>query len=377
MHKARKLKFTQVVFTGDLLRPFAHGSEWESATWKNIRWLQALVAPHLERLGVDHSSLTWDPQLHPKKSTYFDAPALYDRLGLELGMARWTTLASLKSAPEALIDQLAPAVKDAIVIGYEMPDVMLDALTELGVPYIDVVLHAVRFMPDLIFAMRTNHPELHESLSFNTVQEADILSRAADIKAKAAWMPAPVDAAPGSLVIFGQVHGDRSLVATDGGGFCSLESHLQELVELCHAHAHAYFKPHPYDVHESPSVRAIRHIGSVEFTSANAYHLMAQDNIRTIAALNSSCLFEARYFDKEVVRFKHCLYDFDADHGPRGGLPGALLSQTPSWLDAAFWGELLSLEAVPSLAVAQWMPDRLRRTMNADWGYGQIGKVVA
>jgi len=101
MHTARKLKFTRVVFTGDLLRPFAHGNEWESATWKNIRWLQALVAPHLERLGVDHRSLTWDPQLHPKKSTYFDAPALYDRLGLELGMASWTTLASLKSAPEA------------------------------------------------------------------------------------------------------------------------------------------------------------------------------------------------------------------------------------------------------------------------------------
>ncbi len=377
MHTARRLKFTQVVFTGDLLRPFAHGCEWESATWKNIRWLQAHVAPHLERLGVDHRSLTWDPHLNPKRSTYFDTPALYDRLGLELGMANWTTLASLKSAPAALIDQLAPTVKDALVIGYEMPDLMLDALTELGVPYIDVVLHAVRFMPDLIFAMRTNHPDLHESLSFNTVQEADILSRAADIKAKTAWMSAPVDAVPGSLVIFGQVHGDRSLVATEGGGFCSLESHLQELVELCHSHAHAYFKPHPYDVQESPSVRAIRHIGSVAFTSANAYHLMAQDNIRTIAALNSSCLFEARYFDKETVRFKPCLYDFDAHHGPRDGLPGALLSQTPSWLDAAFWGELLSVEAVPSLAVAQWMPDRLRRSMNADWGYGQIGKVVA
>src|SRR3990167_9530215 len=116
MHTARKPKFTQVVFTGDLLRPFAHGSEWESATWKNIRWLQAHVAPHLERLGVDHRSLTWDPHLNPNKSTYFDTPALYDRLGLELGMRNWTTLASLKSAPEALIDQLAPTVKDALVI---------------------------------------------------------------------------------------------------------------------------------------------------------------------------------------------------------------------------------------------------------------------
>lgn len=377
MDKASKPAFSRIVFTGDLLRPYPAGNEWESATWKNIRWLQALVSPHLARLGIPHTRLAWDAQMHPDTGTFFDTPALYDRLGMALGMTGWTRLNHVFPAPVALIEQLSPEVQGALVIGYEMPDPMLDALQAMGIPYIDVVLHAVRFLPDLVFAMRTNHPGLHDALLRHRVQEADILAQVASIKAKSAWMPPPADLPPGSMLIFGQVHEDRSLINGARGGFANLEDHLPALIELCHAHAQTYFKPHPYDTQESPSVRAMRRIGAVTFTSANAYHLMAQEHTETVVALNSSCLFEARFFGKKAISLIPPLYDFGAEHAPADGQPGALVAQTPAWLDEAFWRSVLHLEAPPIAGTAQWAPDRLRKTMNADWGFGQINKVVA
>lgn len=57
-----------------------------------------------------------------------------------------------------------------------------------------------------------------------------------------------VDVVLGFLVIFGQVYGDWLLVVIEGGGFCSLESYLQELVELCYLYVYVYFKLYFYDV---------------------------------------------------------------------------------------------------------------------------------
>lgn len=377
MYRANPLGISRVVFTGDLLRPFPRGSEWESATWKNIRWLQALISPHLGRLGIPQSRLAWDAQTGPAQCMFFDTPALYDRVGLPLGMASWTRLANLPTAAAALTKQIAPHVDGALVIGYEMPNPMLDALQATGTPYIDVVLHAVRFLPDLVFAMRTNHAGLHDALKFNRVQESDIEDHAADIKAKAAWMAPPAEMPPGSLVIFGQVHGDRSLINNTRGGFFSLQDHLPELIDRCDAHSRVFFKPHPYDMNDSPSVRAIKSIGSVSFTTANAYHLMAQEHTQAVAALNSSCLLEARYFGKESIALIPPMYDFSAMHIPTDGRPGALVAQTPTWLSESFWRHMLRLEAPPTSKTAQWAPNRLRKTMNADWGFGQINKVMA
>lgn len=377
MKTANPLGISRVVFTGDLLRPFPTGSEWESATWKNIRWLQALISPHLNRLGIPHSRLAWDAETRPAQGMFFDTPALYDRLDLSLGIASWTQLANLPASPTALTEQISPYVEDALVIGYEMPDPLLDALRTTGTPYIDVVLHAVRFLPDLVFAMRTNYTALHEVLLGNRVQEVDIEDHAADIKAKAAWMAPPVDLPPGSLLIFGQVHGDRSLINSTRGGFYSLLDHLPKLIDLCDAHSRVVFKPHPYDINNSPSVRAMQSIGSVAFTTANAYHLMAHEHTQAVAALNSSCLLEARYFGKEAIPLIPAMYDFSAKHIPTDGRPGALVAQTPTWLSESFWRQILRLEAPPTSRATQWVPNRLRKSMNADWGFEQINKVVA
>ncbi|MGI4943945.1 MAG: hypothetical protein ACRYHQ_25865, partial [Janthinobacterium lividum] len=64
------------------------------------------------------------------------------------------------------------------------------------------------------------------------------------------------------------------------------------------------------------------------------------------------------------------------EEGPAGdGRPGQPVPQDGHWTSAAFWRELLHGERA-GVATGR-VANRLRRSMNADWGYGFIEKVVA
>lgn len=148
----------RIVVTADLLRPFPRGAEWESATWKNTGWLRQILQPALRPLGHVTGTLAWDERIGDAPDRFFDTPALYHRLGMDISPENWARLACSPTAPPALVEALDAALGDALVIGYELPPVMLDALRQLDRPYVDVVLHPWRFLPDLVFALHSNVP---------------------------------------------------------------------------------------------------------------------------------------------------------------------------------------------------------------------------
>lgn len=371
--------FSNIVVTGDLLRPFKVGSDWESATWKNTRWLRAILGPSLQATGRPVSTLAWDEQGLPSAGAFFDTPALYHRLGHALSVAGWAQLANRPVAPAELVEALSGPLKDALVIGYEMPDVMVDALQQLGRPFIDVILHPLRFLPDLVFALRTNVPRFHEVFQAWRLPDAVAAQQAGLIQAKAAWMDKPVRVPPGTVLLLGQVANDRAMVQPDGG-FASLEDHLARLHDLCSEHPCVLFKPHPYDAAGSGAGRAVARLPVIVHTDANFYHLLAQPEIEGVVALNSSGLIEAKAFGRWGENLAPFLYDFHSERPPEAGMVGTPVAQTPAWIEPGFWRTLLSPDSTELLnreSVAPvWTPNRLRRSMNADWGYGFIEKVI-
>lgn len=373
--------FSRVVVTGDLLRPFPVGGEWESATWKNIRWLHAVLGPALRANGHQATTLAWDDRGPTGVCHHFDTPSLYRRLGSGCSTDAWAHLAQRPAAPAELVEAMREPVTDALVIGYEMPTVMVDALRQLGRPFIDVVLHPLRFLPDLVFALRTNVPTYHRFIQSRRLRDSVVAQQAGLIQAKAAWMNRPVALLPpGSVLLLGQVAGDRAMVKP-AGGFASLEEHLDRLHALCCEHPCVLFKPHPYEAEGTGARRAVGRLPAIIHTDANFYHLLAQPEIEGVVALNSSGLVEARAFGRWSESLIPALYDFDSGHPPTGTGAGAPIAQTPDWIEPGFWRGLLSgKEAPPPTddgAQPTWAPNRLRRSMNADWGYSFIEKVIA
>lgn len=362
--------FSRIVITADLLRPFPRGTEWESATWKNVRWLRHILRPALQRCGHEPATLAWDERITPAPDRFFDTPALYHRLGMHLSARQWARLALTEDAPAPLLQALEPAVQDALVIGYEMPPVMLSALRKLGRPYIDVVLHPWRCLPDLVFGLQSNVPDWQARLKTQALAQETAEQQAELIQAKAAWMAPPMTMPPGTALVLGQVPGDRAVAQADGH-FASLQDHLSRLQQLCVDHPLVIYKPHPYAGPEDPSTRAVGQLPAIRRVDHNFYHLLAQPELDTVVALNSSGLVEAQLFGRRAENLIPFLYDF----GPAAATGPVPLDSR--WTQAAFWQHLLQGDAGGATDAMPRPDNALRRSMNADWGYGHIDRICA
>lgn len=366
---------SRIVITGDLLRPFPVEDGWEGATWKNIRWLSALLRPLLPDTAPAPTTLAWDALMPAGTGALFDTPALYDALGEPLNLQSWARLAQRDTAPDALVEALREPLQGALVIGYELPPVLLDAFRQLQLPVIDLILHPLRFLPDLVFAMRTNVPAFHQVLQGHALDPSEVTRQVGLIQAKAAWMPPPEPMPPGTALLLGQVASDRAMVQADGR-FARLEDHLGELHRLCAEHPLVLFKPHPYAAHDPAAHAVLQQLPCIVRTSANFYHLLAQPELDAVMALNSSGLVEARAFGRRAHQLVPFLYDFDSSQTPADGHLGSPVALSPAWTEPGFWRALLGGDTATPPRPA-WVPNRLRRSMNADWGYQFMEQVCA
>lgn len=366
---------SRIVITGDLLRPFPVEDGWEGATWKNIRWLHALLRPLLPDNAPAPTTLAWDALMPADAGMFFDTPALYGVLGEPLTLQSWATLAQRQTAPDALVEALREPLKDALVIGYELPPVLLDAMRQLQLPVIDLILHPLRFLPDLVFAMRTNVPAFHDVVQRHALAPSEVARQVALIQAKAAWMSPPEPMPPGTALLLGQVASDRAMVQADGR-FARLEDHLSELHRLCVEHPLVLYKPHPYAAHDPAAQAVLQQLPCIVRTSANLYHLLAQPELDTVVALNSSGLVEARAFGRRARQLVPFLYDFDSSQAPADGHLGSPVALSPAWGEPGFWRAMLAGDAHAPIPTV-WVPNRLRRSMNADWGYQFMEQVCA
>lgn len=370
--------FSKVIISADILRPFPVGSFYESATKKNIRWLDALLKQPLQEANIDVSMLAWDEN-QTDGNDFFDTPALYQALGIPLNLASWAKLTANDCAPEPLIEMLRKPLAHALVIGYEIPDVIMDALKVLGTPFIDIVLHPLRFLPDLVFSFRSNIAEFQQVFEKYRLEQYHVGYQVSLLLAKNAWMNKPEDITlpPGSTVILQQVSSDIAVVMKDGN-FASLENHIPRLHQIVSDHPAVFFKPHPYAMNQSDATWIKKNFPSIRFCNTNWYHLIMQQEIEKVVALNSSGLIEAKAFGKEAENLIPWKYHHNETFTPKDGLPGALIPLNDSWLMSHFWKDLFNGKNTPLQRVNKniWQPNRLRRSMNADWGYSFINNVV-
>lgn len=366
------LNVQRIVFTGDILRPFPSvRGGWESATSKNVRWIQHLLSwPTQEATGLPISRVSWE-------SDGFDTPRFYESLGLPLGLDAWAALFYRETLPAAAEDHLSDPFRDALVIGVELPDVLQRVLARRGVPFVDVVSHPVRFMDDLLFALRTNVPGMHRALVERRFDVARCIPFANLHRAKTAWMPA-LALPRGTALLTGQVATDKAVIDRREGRFLSFADFTEEIFGVCERHPRVLFKPHPYQNARCPSRRVIESFGAIETVTENFYYLLGQDAITDVYAISSGTVHEAPYFGRQGTAFGAPLYDF-GDRPPDAGRAGACVPIGDALLSPAFWSAILApvTDTRPHPpAGPPPRPSRLRRSLNADWDHAWIDEVV-
>jgi hypothetical protein len=269
---------------------------------------------------------------------------------------------------------------DSIVVGYEMSDLMLGALASMGIPYIDIALHPIRFLRDLVFAIRTNDVWISKVALDCEDRLETIPLQIASIKAKAAWMYKPRQVVGKTLLILGQSPYDRALL-TSTGNFASLRDYEYDLLRIVDDYDSIIYKPHPYDWSKELPWESPRILQRIKLAEDNFYQLISQPGVRKVFALNSSGLTEASLFGLNTQSLIPPRYAWARSLQGSDAL-GGLIPQTPSWITALFWNRILNDAPFDSSNVRFALVNQLdnnffRKSMNADWGFSFIDQLVA
>lgn len=361
MHELPK-DIRKLVFTSDFLKIDDRArNRLLSPQNINIDWISALFTqPILELLpGLSVEQFYGDEGQY--NSIRWKA---YSDYGLPIESASWAALYDGPGdLPEYLANTLSDTLTGALCLTFEAPPYLLTTLDALSVPYIDVAIHPVRYLPDYLFGYRTNVDSVRTRLELFRLQESRLRDFARISSARTARIFRHNLPPEGSAIFFGQIEVDASLIVD--GRIASTADVETALFELSATHDSVYYKPHPHVKNTDSLKKLVERLPGCKWIEVNAYDALAAKCFSTVATLSSGTAVEARYFGKNARRFLSNYNPFSSDVGNP-------LVYTPVYatsLSQEFWAHLL-MNRKPSSppAVPDPFENGVKFSLNMKWG---------
>ena len=117
-------------------------------------------------------------------------------------------------------------------------------------PYVDLRLHPVRFLDDLLFAVRASAPETQAALLSMAVPESEVIATAGLREAMCRFI-SEARVPDNTLLVVGQRRFDSTQIVD--GTFFDAVPRAAEIHAICARYAAVVLKPHPLDRHHSPA----------------------------------------------------------------------------------------------------------------------------
>jgi hypothetical protein len=376
MEKFMSIKFKNVIIMGDLIRPWKNGDQSVSGAFRNVQWLCHLVTQAIRSADLPVYALDWNRHAANIEYKRFDVADYYQRKGLEISVTNWSALSNSNEHCPELVAQLSLHLDESLVIGYEMSKMQIATLEHMGVTYIDLVLHPVRFAHDILHAARTNDPFIHSVLKACHFDSSVLYEAAGEIMAKICRIPKTVKTPMDTAVLLGQVWTDRAVSKAEGG-FYKLDDFMSEVSSIVNKHAAVIYKPHPYEFVSGDKSQICQAFKSIATSDLNYYILLCQPTVTSVYGLNSSGLYEAKFFGRTADYLIDPQYQFNDD------MPGDsvdlrdFLTISEIWTKGKFWEKILKNIDFDMVSEKNTMTkNKLRGSMNTDWGYEKIDKLV-
>lgn len=361
----------QIVFTGDFLRPVDEGGgrnpsdlkRFRSSQTDNIFWFFHLFKRKLSQAtGLPATVRTWGHGI--------DTPLIYDLLGAERSALGWAQAFATHEVPRDLIGLIEQTFEKSLVVSFELTESVKTVLSHLGIPFVDFSMHPIRFMPDVFFAVQTNHAKIFEALKPHHKPDADYYDWADILLANAVKMKKP-KAPEGSTLLIGQTNVDRSLIFD--GKLRNLSSFRDELAATLDPTRPVLYKPHPYNPHGFGLYESGIPFEAVHWTSDNIYTLLASPNVDQVLGVSSSVMIEAPYFGKPSKFLARS--PFSIPEKAEDAQPGQFFSIYDGCFNADFWRDILA-DVTPVTATDGRRFDRpphlIRTSLRNFWGFNEM-----
>jgi hypothetical protein len=261
-------------------------------------------------------------------------------------------------------------LRQRFCVGYELPPGMRNLLDAIGVPYIDIRVHPVRFLDDLLFAARASEPATRSALLAMAESEVEVIVTAG-LREAMCHMISEATVPADTLIVLGQRPLDCSQIVN--GTFFDALPRASEIHAICERHAAVLLKPHPLEPSHSLLEITAGAPNLAGVVGDNIYRLMSLPEIAAVLTVNSSIAYEAPYFGKRV----HTLADLPIRLGWRGTVDGAgvYASLNDRVLTVDFWRQVLAPHmpvSAPDGMTLPPKPNRLRIALDSFWNFQEI-----
>lgn len=359
------MKIEKIIFTGDLLRPSENGQGSNQRV--NINWLyNLLIGPVQIAVNADIKVLNWDD-----RPGAFDSKLFYRLNDSSSLPSDWIRLYHQKHYSKAALEYVRSHFGESLVIGFELPDIFMHMFDELGIHYIDIINHPVRFMDDIFFGFRTNNEAIYRRLIEYNIDPNVYIIQAGLHKATISRMKQkniPIN----SALFTGQVDVDKSLISN--GKILNLLDFHAEFESIARKHEKVYYKKHPYANQNEAIEQFLKQFKNVEYIDENFYYLLGQQNIVSVYSISSSTVYEAKLWGKHSEYFYQSPFELVHDKKDTSSALRSYIAVYNEFFDPKFWADILQSECtthqinVSSVSLAP-KTSRLRNSLQYYWGY--------
>jgi hypothetical protein len=265
----------RVGFSGDVFRFELTRSGLRNHQYRNVGWLFELFGGQvgLKEAGVQARLLLPRSVEAADLAVEFGNAALLRRYADD-PVGAWVSSYDLESPPgfPALMQAL---LEQDLVVGFELPPTMKRHLHRHGVPYLDIVVHPLRFLRDLTFGVSTNDPALASRLLAWQFHPREVAAQVRRFRAAFARHPTDAYRVPRDLpILIGQTRHDSVLVRD--GRIHDWPDFEDRLAAMLSDDRDVVFVPHPFardDLHVAEYLRCCLAKNTL-VTSASGYGVL-------------------------------------------------------------------------------------------------------
>ena len=356
--------YNQIKFTGDIFRVSYRQRPTQDG---NIKWLYHALKNPLKLA----TSLAIEMELHSNQDISLVSSA-YRMIDEGISMDAWPKLYYHSDFSEEFLQQVWLNFRNSIVIAFELPEILKTALDSLSIPYIDIIIHPVRFLDDIVFGIRSNNREITELLHTYLVPEEVILIQAGLVIASMNRLKRLK--IPGKAALFaGQTTDDKVLI--NQKKFYNVSDFLEQFSKIAASYDTLVIKSHPYTYDPFEAISISRLFNNCITVTENFYYLMSHDNIESVYSISSSTSIEARYLGKKGYHLAKYPFKFTDDLNEAEFQLGAFFTVDDVIFSTDFWRKVLSplISTTPVTGIK--LPkkaNRIRTSLRSFWGFNFV-----
>ncbi len=357
-------QYQKIIFTGDIFRANHLGNGSQDI---NINWLYSALKPCL-KLAV---SLPIEKQLFSTKDNSLTQSG-YQMIESEVSIEAWAKLFKYKELDETFLMNVWLAFKHSIVIAFELPEILRDALDTLGIPFIDIIIHPVRFLDDIVFGIRSNNREVSQLFTQYVLPEELILMQAGIVMASMSRLKR-LDITGKAALFAGQTTDDKVLINKDK--FHKVSDFCDRFAEISASYDTLLIKAHPYSLDPFEAISISRLFPNCQIVNDNFYYLMSHDNIEAVYSISSSTSIEAKYLGKEGYHLTEYPFRFTEEYNEAEFKLGSFFTVDDVIFSADCWRNILapfvSTSPLSKIRLPK-KPNRIRTSLRSFWGFNFV-----